>query len=256
MGRAACLLRTLVHYRRDLFEGALARAGFTIEDPLAKPTPDDLLLIWNRRSAEDVLARRYEAAGARVLVVENAYIGPADGEKAFAIALGAHNGAGRWPCGGPERWASWGVDLQPWRSHGEDIVLLAQRGIGQPGVAMPREWGQRTLRQFAGQPRRVVYRKHPGDKSEPYDALTNAWCACTWGSGAAIKALAAGVPVFYDFPQWIGADSARFGFANLEAPWRGDRLPMFQRLAWAMWRLSEVQSGEALEWLLGNPRTT
>lgn len=249
MRRACCLLRSLVHYRRDLFEGALQRAGFTIVGPAHHPEPGDLLLIWNRRGPEDALARKYEAAGARVMVVENAYIGPADGEKAFAISLGSHNGAGQWRVGGPERWDSFGLELKPWR-RGEDVVLLPQRGIGQTGVAMPRDWGTRTLQRLQAQPRRLVYRKHPGDKSEPYEALRNAWCACTWGSGAAIKALVAGVPVFYDFPQWIGGESARFGFGDLEKPWRGNRLPMLRRLAWAQWRLSEVQSGEAFDWLL------
>lgn len=249
MPKATCLFRTILHYRRDVFERALERAGFTLDEPQHRPQPGDLLLIWNRRGPEDVMARKYEAAGARVLVVENAYIGPADGEKAFAMALSAHNGAGRWPVGGPERWETFGHELSPWRQGG-DVVLLPQRGIGQPGVAMPRDWGQRTLREVQAQHRRVVYRKHPGDKSEPYEALRNAWCACTWGSGAAIKALVAGVPVFYDFPQWIGADSAQLGFADLEQPRLGDRLPMLQRLAWAQWRLSEVVSGEALEWLL------
>lgn len=248
MPQATCLFRPQLHYRREVFETALRRIGFDMVAPHGRPAPDDLLVLWNRRGKHDELARKFEAAGARVLVVENAYIGPADGEKAFAMALGSHNGAGRWEVGDASRWDRFGIDVQPWRQ-GSDVILLPQRGIGQHGVAMPLGWGNRALQQLSTS-RRVIYRRHPGDKSEPYDALRNAWCACTWGSGAAIKALVAGVPVFYQFPQWIGADSARFGFADLEQPWLGDRLPMLRRLAWAQWRISEVESGEAFDWLL------
>jgi hypothetical protein len=73
----------------------------------------------------------------------------------------------------------------------------------------------------------------------------------TWGSGAALKALAMGVPVFHTFPQWIGAGAANPLGSDLEKPFRGDRLPMFRRLAWAMWPLHELESGAAFAALLG-----
>jgi hypothetical protein len=99
--------------------------------------------------------------------------------------------------------------------------------------------------------RRLVIRRHPGpDKTEPYDALRGAWAAVTWGSGAGIKALSVGVPVFHEFPSWIGAPAARLGIEDIEKPWLGDRLPMFQRLAWAQWTLAEIASGEAFRCLL------
>jgi hypothetical protein len=41
-------------------------------------------------------------------------------------------------------------------------------------------------------------------------------------------------------PQWIGEQD------NTDA----GRLAMFQRLAWAQWRLSEIESGFAFRWLL------
>ena len=36
----------------------------------------------------------------------------------------------------------------------------------------------------------------------------------TWGSGAALKALMLGVPVFYDFPKWIGAPAGWWRVTN------------------------------------------
>jgi hypothetical protein len=75
----------------------------------------------------------------------------------------------------------------------------------------------------------------------------------TWGSGAAIKALAMGVPVFYDFPCWIGGPSAMpiLG-CDPDKPLKDDkrRLAAFESIAYAMWRGSEIESGQAFATLL------
>jgi hypothetical protein len=60
------------------------------------------------------------------------------------------------PVGGPERWDDLGVELLPFRSEGE-TVILPQRGIGAAPTAMSREWPQDALRRHGG---RVRY--HPG----------------------------------------------------------------------------------------------
>jgi hypothetical protein len=108
---------------------------------------------------------------------------------------------------------------------------------------MPRPWlseAESRLRRFTK--RHIVIRRHPGrEKLDP--DFTNVWAVVTWGSGAAIKALAAGVPVFYEMPNWIGGDAAIQGVDRIETPWLGDRLPMFRRLAWAQYRLSEIEKG-------------
>jgi len=76
------------------------------------------------------------------------------------------------------------------------------------------------------------------------------WAAVTWASGGAIKAICAGIPVFYEFEKWIGAPSARLGFGDLENPFLGDRGPMLHRLSWAQWNVDEIAKGEPFRWLL------
>ena len=97
-------------------------------------------------------------------------------------------------------------------------------------------------------------RPHPGTKpAKPLaDDLKGAAAVATWGSGAALKALALGIPVFYDFPRWIGAGAGTTLDCRIKAPLRCDasRLAMFRRLAWAQWRLSEIESGEAFDRVL------
>jgi len=214
------------------------------------PQPGDVLVIWNRQSMYEAAAKRYERAGATVIVAENGYLGAdADGNHLFALALDHHNGRGRWPEGGPERWQSLGVPLAPWRAGGRDVVVLCQRGIGSPGVAMPRSWPADVARRLKVSTRRpVVVRLHPGNKPAVgpslSDALADCWCAVTWGSTAALKAMVMGVPVVSEMPGWIGAAGG-----TVDVPWRGEREPIFERLAWAQWSAAEIATGEPFKHL-------
>jgi hypothetical protein len=238
--RALNRFRPALHYRREVFNAGLSRAGYAVVGSLPDPGPGDALLIWNRYGQHHAEATRFESAGATVLVAENGYLGKdfAGGDW-FALAKGHHNGAGQWPDGGPERWDSLGIEPAPWRTSGTDALVLPQRGIGEPGIAMPRSWP-------AGHYGRV--RPHPGmGVSRPLaNDLDRAKYAVTWGSGAALKALLYGVPVFHAFPKWIGAQAALPIDQLGSEPKRddADRLAMFRRLAHAMWTLDEIATGE------------
>lgn len=242
-------------YGKEFFIRGLERHGFTWSNDLShRPAPGDVLLLWNRGARDHTLFARYKAAGARVIVAENGYTArTSDRSKLYALAFDHHNGAGTWPVGDGERWKAQGIELQPWREGGDHLLVLPQRGIGAPPAAMPQAWPSRTMAALAKKPRRVVLRRHPGgQKTEPYDALRGCYAAVTWGSGAAIKAIIAGYPVFHDMAQWIGAPAARFGIGALDDPWMGDRVPMLERLGCAQWTAAEIESGEAFEWLLRN----
>lgn len=250
--RALSLLRDSLHYRADAFRSGLRANGFEVVETLDDPRPGDVLLSWNRGGARNVHARRFESAGARVVVAENGYLGKGwRDDKWFALALGHHCGAGAWPDGGPARWDALGVDLEPWRQGGTQTLVLEQRGIGEPGVASPYGWAESVAPMVRGR-----IRRHPG--GEPVqvtlrDDLADVGQVVTWSSGAALLALIMGVPVFYAFPRWIGAPASQplAAFATV-GPLRDDaaRLGMFRRLAWAQWTLAEVESGYAFEQLL------
>lgn len=253
MTRTAWLaMRDLPHYRRDAFAAGLERLGFRVQKGVpAAPIGRDVLVIWNRYGASHRAATAFERRGLPVIVVENGYLGvelatrPA--VRWYAMALGHHNGAGRWPAGDGSRWAQLGIELRPWRAGGTEVVALPQRGIGPPGVAMPLQW-VRTAQKIA----RV--RAHPGQhESTPLERdLAKARAVITWGSGAALKALAWGIPAFYSLPKWIGAPAAR-PLAQIDlGPVRDDakRLAMFERLAWAQANTNEIAAGDAIARLL------
>jgi hypothetical protein len=256
--KAAILVRDPPHYRKDAFESGLRGLGYTIGPELAKPGPTDLLLIWNRYGDGARMALHYERHGATVIVAENGYLGRDwRGQVWYQLALGWNNGAGSWPIGGPERAAMFADELKPWRNHDGHALVFAQRGIGSPPVAQPPGWHQRAADQLQRMGRTAVIRGHPGRHQENqslYQQLDGAAFAVTWGSGAAIKALLYGVPVYHGLPQWIGAPAARPFGKSLAEPLRGDRSEFLTRLAWAQWSVEEIGSGYAFRHLLRGPQ--
>ncbi len=251
---ASCLVRLSPHYRRDAFVLGLQRLGYRVTDKPWQPRgPGDILVTWNRHGWFNDVALQYEREGLKIIVAENGYLGKdATGHQLYALARTHHNGAGQWVEGTEDRWSSLGFELKPWREGGEHILLLPQRGIGAPGVAMPRPWlADVTRRLKAVTQRPIKVRPHPGAvRSQPYDDLKGAWAAVIWGSGAGLKSMIAGVPVFHDMPNWIGAPAATFGVENIENPKMGDRLPTFRRVAHAQWTVAEIASGEPFKRLL------
>lgn len=239
--RAWLNLRHSVPERRAAFVSGLERLGYTVVEALTmKPGDRDILVTWNRIREGNPAACAFEARGRPVLVTENASWGNEfAGERWYTLARGWHNTAGKFPVDGHERWDSLGVELAPWRRKGDEIVILPQRGIGAPPVAMPAGWPEQAQRKSGGR-----IRAHPGQRAcvALEDDLARARAVWTWGSGAAIKALLWGIPVQSEMPFWIGEQD------NTDA----GRLAMFRRLAWAQWRLSEFKSGEAFARLLGN----
>lgn len=236
--RALSLLPDGPNYRAGAFRRGLEAAGFEVA-AFDRPERGDCLLIWNRYPRHETIARKFEQAGGTVLVIENGYFGKDwIGKKWFAISRGHHNGAGTWPRGGWERWERWHVAIAPWRAEGE-TVILSQRGYGEPGVKMPEGWPAEAARDHPG----ARHRPHPGPGADTLEGdLAGAGRVVTWASGAALRALLWGIPVEAWSPSWIGAAAAsRPG----EPAFRGDPLPMFRRLAWAMWTADEVESGEA-----------
>lgn len=262
--RAVCTLRSPPTYRRDVFCAGLEAAGYKLHDRVATPKPDDVLVTWNRYGEWHREALRWEQHGARVIVAENGYLGKQWADDSwYALSLWHHAGKGVWPysdvrgteqrSAGPEvdtafadRWDSIGVNLLPWRPDGGEVIILHQRGIGEPGIKSPHQWHELMRARI----KKARVRVHPGagNTIELEHDVRDASAVVTWASGAALRCMAWGIPVWYDMHGWIGESAARHVrlYGDLP-PVRDDdaRLLMFRRLAWAQWRLEEIGSGKA-----------
>lgn len=242
--------------RHGAIEAGLEAAGWRIKKGYGPPrSPDDVLVTWTvHRGAKESAARAFEAAGGRVVVCEEAYFREIKGERHFAIALHDHNGAGHWRCGGPERWHSFGIEMQPWRRQGEHIVVREQRGIGSERMASPPFWHDHAIARLRALSKRtVMLRRHPKiapDQAPLAEALKGAHAVVTWASSIAAQALVLGVPVFYEAPRIVCAGACTRGVDRIETPAKPDRLPALERLAWAQWSMCEIARGDPFRFLL------
>jgi hypothetical protein len=270
--KAYCLIRREPHYRHDAFVAGLRALGYDVALQYNgwPVRPGDALVVWNRYGDTERIADRFEAAGGTVLVVENGYIGKGGvspkrtdgpGNHYYAIARHAHNGRGQWHVGGPERWEALGIELKPWRSEGDHILVCANRSFGMSGGVMPHDWALDVagrLKKLTRRPIRI--RQHPGN----FDAkiplakdLENAHACVIWSSSCGVHALVAGVPVVCEAPWWI-CMSAAFGmdWLDVQPNWTVTqaRERAMHALAWAQWTVEEIAAGEPFRYLLSGSR--
>jgi len=260
MRRAYCVIRPAPHYRREAFHAGLQAAGYKIEPqlPHKAPEPGDVMVIWNRYSDQEHAADNWEKQGGTVIVAENGYCGRDEqGRQHYALARHGHNGSGQWVSGGPERWQALGIDLKPWRAHGEHILVCPNRHFGMKGLAMPQGWEKQVvadLRKHTKRPIRI--RPHPNGNApaKPLDEdLAGCWAVVIWASSCGVHALLAGVPVIALSPWWICKAAAADSLAVVEQlPTHDGRQAAFERLAWAQWTVDEIASGEPFHKLLSD----
>lgn len=254
MPSALNMLRDALHYRKEAFNTGLALCGYKVCGTGHSPEPGDVLVIWNRYGGFDEQAKVWERAGARVLVVENGYLGKSwGGGNWFSLCLGHAGGAGKWPVKGAGRWESFGVPLDPWKPSNGGTLILGQRSIGEEGVRSPVGWAEHT-RARIGVGR---IRRHPGvgghmcALAEDLQGVSN---VVTWNSSAAVTALLHGYAVWYGSPTWVmrGACRSLEEWGRTNALRDDDaRALAFHRMAWSMWALDEIKSGDALAHVLG-----
>lgn len=257
MPRAWCLIREQPHYRREAFTGGLQAAGYTLKlgDPGPGVEPGDALVIWNRYAHYEQMADAFEKRGGRVVVAENGYLGKDYGGcQHYALAVRHHNGGGTWPSDGGERWRAMNIELQPWRERGHHVLVCASRGIGPKHYAQHPDWPKDVAKRLKAVTERTVrIRPHPGGQPPlvPLEKdLEGCWAMVTWASNAGTHALIAGIPVIYEGPHWILSGAGGRDITRIEDPELPDRVPAFQRLACAQWKVEEIASGEPFKRLL------
>ncbi len=168
-----------------------------------------------------------------------------------------------------ETFANWhGVELKPWRTQGQHILILCQRPNGWNMFGNNQmQWLDATIteiRKHSNRPIRV--RMHPGDGSRfaqidqinakhrglvqistnpgIREDLQNCWCAVGYNSTPTTVAAIEGIPVFVQDPQhsWA-ADVAFADLAQIESPAMPDRSHWAHKIANIHWSNQEVATG-------------
>jgi len=173
---------------------------------------------------------------------------------------------------GEENWANirrdYSMDLRPWRSTGDHIVIACQRPLGWSMRGQDlMSWLQTTfstIRRYSDRP--IVIRWHPGDwKAFPrYESLMrdyrvmlspqdrhilqdlkNAWALVCHNSTPSAVATIEGVPAFItDDPGYCQAGAvANLNLADIENPSMPDREQWIRRLAQCHWSFADLRSG-------------
>jgi len=188
--------------------------------------------------------RKAQAVGRDWYYGDHAYFGR---KTFYRITRNAyqHDGTGD---AGPERFAAFGREVQPWRASGGHVLVCPNSNIhfalhGEDGDLWLKQVIA-TLRTVTDRPVRVRWKR--GNRVRIIEDLKDAWAVVVYSSAAALDALIAGVPVFVTAPF---AAAYRMGLADvqhIESPIYPDgREPFLWNLAAHQWTLSEIYRGMA-----------
>jgi hypothetical protein len=172
----------------------------------------------------------------------------------------------------PSRWTkisrNLNLNLKPWRTSGNHILLCLQRNGGwSMGGFSSIDWMNSTIaniRKYSNRP--IVVRAHPGDKKiksilkishknvslstkeNLVDDLRGAWATVVYNSSPSVASIIEGVPAFLtdSVPQHSQSfDVANTDISNIENPVMPDRQAWVEKLAMCHWNFDELKSGEA-----------
>jgi hypothetical protein len=161
------------------------------------------------------------------------------------------------------------LQLKPWHTTGDDIVIALQRDdseqwAGQPPVEKWLKQIVNQLRQVSQRP--IVIRSHPRrevvvlpgcviDKPlhmpNTYDdfdfdrVLNNAWAVVNWNSGPGSQAVMSGVPAFVGRDS-LAAPVANLDWSQIETPARPDRSEWLINLSHTEWTCDELATGKPI----------
>lgn len=155
-----------------------------------------------------------------------------------------------------------GLELAPWRTQGNHILLCLQRDAGwsMKGVNMA-EWALKTvtaIRQHSARP--ILIRPHP---KNPIDTnlfrtfkniqfstsqllsqdAQGAWASVFFNSSACVASVLAGVPVFIDDDDCVARAVANRSLAMIEDPVLHDRNQWLNDLSACHWTDNESRQG-------------
>lgn len=155
------------------------------------------------------------------------------------------------------------LEMQPWRNHGNYVLLLMQRDGGWSMKGMnPIEWVQTKIHEVrAVSTLPIMVRPHPGKKIDLsplsrygvmispsklrslYDDLADAQSACVFNSSSGVASILAGVPLVVDDQSSVCWDVSLHDINRIREPEFFPREQWIQDLAACHWSDDESRRG-------------
>lgn len=165
-----------------------------------------------------------------------------------------------------DRWdkikSALGIDLLPWRTNGNHILLCLQRQSGWSMKGVDNiTWAItkiEQIRKYSNRPIRVrLHPKAPVDisrltrlgvefskpKTSILDDLKDAWACVLFSSSASVASIQSGVPCFVDDRSCVSYDVSNTDISKIENPVMPDRTQWIYDLAACHWHISESREG-------------
>lgn len=239
-------------------------------------TSADVAVIWSqvwtgRMRHNHAIWQQFRAAGRPVIVLE---VGTLQRGVTWKMGLNGTNAAGRWGRGiDSQRPRRLGINPMAWRDPGDRIVIVMQRHdseqwIGQPPMHVWLANTVEALHKVTDRP--IQVRRHPRqsvtipqcceiDQPVPvantYDdfnlesGLSQAWAVINHNSGAGVRAVLSGVPVFVSNTS-LAAPVGNLDWGQIENPQKPDRSQWLVDVSHTEWTREEIASGYPLSRLL------
>lgn len=222
----------------------------------------DVAVIWGVMSKHATRKTRYRDevrnAQQNTIVMERGFVRR---DIYYSVGWGDTGGRGDYlNANAPsDRWEKLGVELAPWRTNGEAVLICGQIPHDTSVQHVDYiEWLRTTIMEVRRRTgREVIFRKHPllAYDIGPFEGVTlstdtlendfkKAHAVITFNSTAGVEAVVEGIPAFSFDRRSMAYDVTSHDLADLENPLRPDRTAWANALAYSQWSIDEIERGE------------
>jgi hypothetical protein len=258
----------------DAFRKGAVRLGFTVT---SHDVDADVAVIWSRlwagrMKSNQVIWKRFHDQGKPIMVIE---VGSLRRNLTWKISLHQKGRPDSYGHGiDISRPARLGLDLVPWRTVGDRIIIACQRTDSHQWQDQPRidDWLTHVIDQLRSHTnRKIVIRSHPRQSlptryqcSQPkpipgsYDdfdflqSIQGAHAVINVNSGPGILSVMQGIPVFVQASS-LAAPVGNLDLTDIESPLMPDRSKWFLDICHTEWTLPEIESGWPISRLFEQP---
>jgi hypothetical protein len=258
----------------DAFKHSLIQAGHTVYENYAGADVDVIWsVLWSGRMSKNKLIWDTARSNNKPVIVLE--VGGIQRGTTWKVGLNGINKGSFFSTGNDNSRAKLlGLNLKPWRSTGNHILICGQHERSLQWQDMPdiTQWIKNTIveiRKFSD--RKIIVRPHPrctiqtvenyfnnvsrqipAKQKGTYDdydiTFNDAHAVINWSSNPGIHSVVNGVPAFVG-PSSLAYDVANHSLDNIENPSTPDREQWLNDYAHTEWTIQEISNGIPLKYL-------